>query len=158
MAPDPDPTPPPRRRILAVASGGGHWVQLLRLRPAFAGCTVRYATTDHGFARDVGEDILWVPDANMDNKLGLLRMAWRMLVLVVWLHPHVIITTGAAPGYFAIMWGRLLGRRTIWVDSVANAEELSKSGRQAGRWADAWLTQWPQLARPEGPACWGNVL
>lgn len=32
--------------ILAVASGGGHWIQLLRLAPAFAGADVHYATTD----------------------------------------------------------------------------------------------------------------
>ena len=29
-------------RVLAVSSGGGHWVQLLRLRPAFAGLVVAY--------------------------------------------------------------------------------------------------------------------
>ena len=36
----------PRRptRILAVSSGGGHWVQMLRLRPAFAGAEVHFAS------------------------------------------------------------------------------------------------------------------
>ena len=39
--------PQPRRtRILAVASGGGHWVQLLRLRPAFAGDRHHPGTSD----------------------------------------------------------------------------------------------------------------
>jgi hypothetical protein len=133
-------------------------VQLLRLRPAFAGCEGHYATTDAGFARDVGQPVLTVPDANMKRKLAAIHLAWRMAVLVVWLRPQVIITTGAAPGLFAIMWGRLLGRRTIWVDSIANAEELSGSGRHARRWASAWLTQWPQLAAPGGPEHWGSVL
>ena len=36
----------PRRRVLAVASGGGHWVQLMRLRPAFEGTDIHYATVD----------------------------------------------------------------------------------------------------------------
>ena len=32
------------------------------------------------------------------------------------------------------------------------------SGRVAGRVADLWLTQWPHLARDEGPFCRGSVL
>ena len=42
-----------RRRVLAVASGGGHWVQLLRLRPAFEGCDVTYACVRPAYADDV---------------------------------------------------------------------------------------------------------
>ena len=48
--------------------------------------------------------------------------------------------------------------RTIWLDSIANSEELSGSGQHAKRWADAWLTQWPHLATPDGPDHWGMVL
>ena len=31
------------QRVLAISSGGGHWIQLLRLRPAFAGADVHFA-------------------------------------------------------------------------------------------------------------------
>jgi hypothetical protein len=34
----------------------------------------------------------------------------------------------------------------VWVDSVANAEELSLSGKMASEKADLCLTQWPHLA------------
>ena len=33
-----------RPKVLAVSSGGGHWVQLMRLQTAFEGCDVSYAT------------------------------------------------------------------------------------------------------------------
>jgi hypothetical protein len=32
------------RRVLAISSGGGHWVELMRLRPAFQDAIVSYAT------------------------------------------------------------------------------------------------------------------
>ena len=48
--------------------------------------------------------------------------------------------------------------KTIWIDSIANCERLSSSGRRARRVAHQWLTQWPDLARPEGPHYWGAVL
>ena len=58
----------------------------------------------------------------------------------------------------ALRLGRLLGARTIWLDSIANVDELSLSGLKARRHADLWLTQWPHLARPEGPFYMGAVM
>ena len=57
-----------------------------------------------------------------------------------------MISTGAAPGYLAIRGARLLRARTAWIDSVANVEEVSLSGRLASEQADLCLTQWPHLA------------
>lgn len=146
-------------KVLALSSGGGHWVQLLRLRPAFQGCDVVFATVSEGYRSEVdGAEFRVVPDANRSRKLALLHCAWSIFRLLLAERPDVVISTGAAPGYFAIRLGRLLGCRTIWVDSIANAEELSMSGRKAGGCADLWLTQWPQLAREGGPRFFGNVL
>jgi UDP-N-acetylglucosamine:LPS N-acetylglucosamine transferase len=134
-------------------------VQLLRLRPAFEGAVVTYATVRPGYAQEVAPaPFRVIPDANRWQKIQLIRCALGILALLLREKPDVVVSTGAAPGYFAIRLGRLLGIRTIWVDSIANAEELSLSGERAGRHADLWLTQWPHLARPEGPYFRGNVL
>lgn len=155
--------PTPRLRVLAVASGGGHWIQLRRLRPAWEGMAVTYLTTVAGYAEAVAGDpgapgFIVVTDGNRWQKLRLLRQMLEVAWAVLKLRPHAVVTTGAAPGYFALRLGRLLGARTIWVDSMANAEELSLSGRQAGPHAHLFLTQWEHLARPEGPQYKGAVL
>lgn len=72
--------------------------------------------------------------------------------------PDVVVTTGAAPGYLAIRLGKLLGARTIWIDSVANADELSMSGRRALQQADVCITQWEHLADRDGPHYYGSVF
>jgi hypothetical protein len=155
----PTETPVNATKVLALASGGGHWVQLLRLRPALAGCRVTYATTSEGYRADVpGEPFATIPDASRWERVALLRCCWKILLLMLRERPDVVITTGAAPGYFAIRFGRLLRARTIWVDSVANVDELSLSGRKAGPHVDLWLTQWPHLAKSDGPAYRGSVL
>jgi hypothetical protein len=51
-----------------------------------------------------------------------------------------------------------MGSKTIWIDSIANVESMSMTGQKVGRFADMWLTQWPHLARPEGPFYVGAVL
>lgn len=146
-------------KVLAVSSGGGHWVQLLRIRPALSNCEATFATVRESYRTQVPEfDFAVIPDANRWNKLALLRALVGIWRLTRRIKPDVVISTGAAPGYFAIRCGRLLGARTIWVDSIANADELSLSGRKAGRHADLWLTQWPHLARETGPHFCGSVL
>ena len=147
------------RRILAVSSGGGHWVELLRLRPAFEQADVTWVTVDQNYAADVpGERFKAVHDATRWNRLGLAWLAFRLLCLVLREWPDVVVSTGAAPGYLTVRIAKLLGRRTIWLDSVANADELSLSGQMAGKYADLWLTQWPHLAGPGGPQYHGRVF
>jgi len=147
-------------KVLAVSSGGGHWVQLLRLRPAFVGCDIVYATVGEGYRADLdpASEFRLIPDANRWNKVGLARALYAVFRLIWRERPDVVISTGAAQGYFAMRIGRLFGARTIWVDSIANGEELSLSGRKAGPHATLWLTQWAHLARPEGPYYRGSVL
>jgi hypothetical protein len=157
-----------RRRVLAVASGGGHWIQLYRLRPAWDGCDVTYVTTDPGYAEEVRRDAAergqrvpafhTVGEANRWQKRALARLLVDLIVLMIRVRPDVIVTTGAAAGHFAIRIGGLLGARTAWIDSMANAEELSLSGRKAGPHVDLWLTQWEALARPGGPEYRGSVM
>ena len=148
-----------RPRLLAVASGGGHWVQLLRLRPAFEDARVTYVTVRRSYASDVpGEDLRVVPDATRWNKFKLLLMAAKILWIVIAVRPDVVISTGAAPGYFAIRFGRLVGARTCWIDSIANAEELSLSGRKIRRHATKVLSQWADVAEAEGVEHAGSVL
>lgn len=147
------------RRVLAVSSGGGHWIQLQRIMPAFRDQRIAYVTTLQGYRSEIGDAPFYVvPDANRWNKFGLIRMALKLAWILIRERPDLVISTGAAPGFFAIRLGKALGATTVWVDSMANVEELSLSGMKAGPYADLWLTQWPHLARPHGPFFAGGVL
>ena len=151
--------PSRKTKIIAVSSAGGHWVQLLRLRPAFADCDVTFVTVKESYRRDVGDaKFRVIPDGTRWNKIALLRSCLGAFWMLAQERPDVVITTGAAPGYFCVRLAKLFGARTVWLDSVANAEELSMSGQKAGRHVDLWLTQWPQLAKENGPQYRGNVL
>lgn len=157
-----------RPKLMVVASAGGHWVQLLRMRKAWIDLPVVYVSTEPGLAAIVKQmaheegtpapRFASVIDANLSEKIRLVRQLLEVFWVVLRYRPDVIITTGAAPGYFALRFGKLIGARTIWIDSMANAEELSKSGREAGKYADLWLTQWEHLAQSEGPHFMGSVL
>lgn len=101
--------------VLAVSSGGGHWVQLLRLRPAFQDCRVVFATVNKNYQSDLeqGAELHTIADANISKKTALIHSAFSVLLLLLKLRPDIVITTGAAPGYFALILAKLLGIRTI---------------------------------------------
>jgi UDP-N-acetylglucosamine:LPS N-acetylglucosamine transferase len=135
-------------KIMAVASEGGHWVQLLRIQSAFEHAEIIYVSTHKSFKSNGGHEKYYsVTDANRWNKLRLLKMASEVRKIVNKEKPDVIISTGAAPGLAAILFGRLSGSRTIWLDSIANVERLSLSGRLIRPFTDLHLTQWPHLAK-----------
>jgi UDP-N-acetylglucosamine:LPS N-acetylglucosamine transferase len=148
-----------RRKILAVSSSGGHWTQLLRLRPAFEGHEVVFVTTQKNSESQVSPYRLYtIPDANRKSRIRLLIVMIRLFLIVLRERPDVVISTGAAPGYFALRFGKYLGARTLWLESIANAEEPSLSTQLVKSYADLLLTQWPHMARDGGPVYKGSVL
>jgi hypothetical protein len=143
-----------------MASGGGHWIQLQRLRPAFSDFEVAFVSVYPDYASDVqGHRFYHVADITRLSLGKLLVLVPQLLMILARERPSVVVTTGSAPGLVCITLAKLLfGARTVWIDSIANCERMSTSGSQARRFADRWLTQWPDLAHAGGPEYWGAVL
>jgi len=149
-------------RVLAIASAGGHWVQLMRLRPVWEGLKVVYVSTSENRCREIAQEArnrgkqppscYSVVEASRWDKLKLIKQLLQITCILIKERPTVVISTGAAPGFFALRIGKWLGARTIWLDSMANAETLSLSGEKAHSCADLWLTQWEHLAGNENSA------
>lgn len=147
------------RRLLAVSSSGGHWSQLMLLREAFGGHEVAYACTIVGAGRPHGiADMALLPDCNRHSLASLPALALAALRLVSRIRPDVVVSTGALPGLACIVLGRLMGARTVWVESMANSEQLSRCGAWASWIAHDCLVQWPALEWPGRTRYAGSVL
>lgn len=156
-----------KTKVLAIASAGGHWVQMERLLPAMVDCEVVYVSTkpdllSHDEQDEHSPRFYTVVDANARTLLRVLILFTQILKILWKERPPVVISTGAAPGCLAIALGKLLGAKTIWIDSIANSERLSLSGRLVSPLADVWLTQWEGLSSDSflgrKPGYAGNVL
>lgn len=148
-----------RKRLLAIASGGGHWIQLLRLRPAFEEYEVVFVSMLESYAEQVGDARFHlVPDASRFDLKGFAPVFFKALRVILKERPAAIVTTGSAPMLAFIVLGRLFGARTLWVDSIANSERMSSSGRLARKLAHQVVSQWPEVAEAEGVPHWGGVI
>ena len=153
------PTGEKSKESISRCVGGGYWIQLLRLQQAFCACDCTYVSVNKEYASAVSPSaFFYVPDANREAKVKLAIAALKILFVVLWLRPNIVISTGAAHGYLAIRFAKIVGAKTMFIDSIANAEQLSLSGELAVSHADVMLTQWPELSDGSAIQYYGSVL
>ena len=136
------------KKIIAVASIGGHWVQLLRIaKPLEEHYEVVYMSTHPKCKSMIGNHRFHtITDFSRWDAWKMLPASFNILAFLLKERPAAIITTGAAPGLLTIVIGRMVGIKTIWVDSVANVQTMSACGKLARKFANYVYTQWPELA------------
>lgn len=148
-----------RPKLLAVASGGGHWEQMLVISQAFSSFEVIYLTTDDKLIKYANINRGYVvKDCNRNTPVTSLLTLLKVIRIVFLERPSFIVSTGALPGLLCLAAGKVSGSKTIWVDSVANGERLSMCGKVAARFASLCLTQWEHLAHNGRPSYFGSVL
>jgi UDP-N-acetylglucosamine:LPS N-acetylglucosamine transferase len=146
-------------KILAVASEGGHWEELMLLRPSLEIFDLSFATTDAGLATRNGlNHVYMIADSNRDQPFKALSSLFGAFRIIRRVRPDFVITTGALPGLFCIIAGRMMGAKTIWIDSIANSDKPSMSGYWAKWFSNLWLTQWEHLADKPGFEFSGALL
>ena len=134
-------------KVLGVASGGGHVVELLRLQPAFLEHELIYMSTLDSYASTFkGYAYHTIPDFSQWNVYKIPGAAWVLYRLMARIRPDVVVTTGAAPGVLALFIGWLLGAKTIWVEASCHTDKVSISGRICALFASRVYTQWEHLS------------
>jgi len=129
------------------------------LKPLFNEYNTIYVTVSEDYIDDVSNCELYVvTDANKDELINTFKLAVQSFKLVIKIKPDVVVSTGAAVGVMAIIFAKLMGKKTIWIDSIANVKTMSLSARIVKPFCDLWLTQWQDLARTYGANYAGKVL
>lgn len=144
-------TPP--LKLFVGASAGGHANELQILLNAAreiwpvepAAYVTTLEITAQGFAKH-GKPVHVIGESDRRKPLQAVAVLWRSLALALRQRPDVVITTGSMPLAIFCLWSKLLGARIVWIDSVAQIEEMSMSGRMMRRVADLCLAQWPDVA------------
>lgn len=140
-----------RLKICVGASAGGHTNELLALLRASGGWPAGpavYVTTLAMLAEKfAGRGRVYViGECDRRRPLKAVGVFLRALRCVAKEKPDVVITTGSLPLAIMCLLARLFGARIAWIDSIANTEDLSLSGRLVRRFADVCLSQWPRVA------------
>jgi len=149
-----------KKKVIAVASDGGHWVQLLCLMPFLNKYETVFCSTNPSLSSAFDKKKYFtVTDVSRDSLFILPITVIKALLVLLYIRPQLIVSTGALPGVVFIVLGKVLfGSKTIWVDSIANGNTISVSGRLARKFSDIWVSQWEDLAKESGAEYLGQVI
>lgn len=138
-----------KMKICLTASAGGHLTELLKLADGWQEYEVFYVSTANMVAKKLRQygPTHVVGECNREHLLRVIFVLMRCIGVILRERPNVVISTGAAVGCIVCYLGKLLGAKVIWVDSIANVEWISLSGRMVRHIADLFLVQWPELAK-----------
>ena len=108
-----------------------------------------YVTEAGGQAKDSSlTNIHLVPQINRRQKDFL----WRFLKLMISAgrimfreKPDVVVTTGALVSFPFCLFGKLMGKKVVYIETFARVNDRSLTGRLVYPLADLFLVQWEAL-------------
>lgn len=137
------------KKICFAASSGGHYEQLLMLKPLmekYDSFVMTEQTTYKAVAQ--GEKMYYVKQVNRKEKTFLLRMianSFISLGIFIKERPDVVITTGVLAMIPMCLLAKLFGKKLIYIESFAKVTSATETGKVMYKLADQFYVQWESM-------------
>lgn len=140
------------KKVIFVASSGGHLSELLNLRSIFDEYDYLLVTEKTELTEKLKSSykidyLIYGPNKNkfkyITNILSNIFMCIRILFKF---KPETIISTGAQVGGIMCFLGKLFKCKIIYIESLAKTKSLSITGKNVYKFADKFYVQWESLA------------
>lgn len=138
-------------KVGLIASGGGHLEELRWIRGLEKKYNYFYLTERGGF-----DDAGYIKNAYFVNKINrkekfflihFLKLTVLSLRILKKEKPDVLISTGALVAVPILYLGKIMGKKIVFVETIARIEELSLTGKLIYPIADCFIVQWDNLQK-----------
>lgn len=138
-----------KKKVCFAASSGGHFEQLLMLRPLMEqyDSFVLTEKTVYG-ATAQGIKTYHLLQVNRKELSFLPRMvvnAFRSLRVFCKERPDVVVCTGVLATIPMCLLAKLMRKKLIYIESFAKVTSGTETGKLMYRFADQFYVQWPQM-------------
>lgn len=132
--------------VLLFASVGGHLDQLLDLSDTYEDLDYLIVTNDVPPSRPIlRNNTLQITHGERDLKQFL--NLFECLLIILYTRPKVILSTGSTQAVWFSFFGKILGAKVIFIESMARVSSLSLTGKIVKYIANDFYVQWPELAK-----------
>ena len=140
-----------KRKICFAASSGGHYEQLMMLKPLMGKYDSFILTEKTQYeAKVAGEKTYYLKQVNRKEKTFLLRMLQNVfLTFGIFLKekPNVVICTGVLAMIPMCLLVKLFGGKLIYLESFAKVTSPTETGKLLYRFADQFYVQWEPMKK-----------
>lgn len=142
-----------KRRVLFIASTGGHLNELLQLSPMFKNLDyhlITEKTKSNMYLKDEYKDkvnylIYGTKHHMLTYPFKLLANCFISLYLYLKIHPDYIITTGVHTAGPMCCIGKIFGSRVIYIETFANMVTKTATGKLLYPISDKFIVQWESM-------------
>ena len=146
-------------KVCIACSAGGHLMEAIELLPAINGHERFFVTFQRKQAEEAlkKEKVYFVIDPKRNPK-KLLQNFKQSLKILNKENPDVVLSTGAAAAVPLCYAAKMLGKKLIFVETIAAVNKPSVSGRVVYPIADVFIVQWKDLMKFYKNAVYGGPL
>ena len=138
-------------KICLASSSGGHFEQLMMLKPLVEKYDGYIVTERIGYDVKVGDfPVKYVLAINRTDKAFIFKFIYNIiesLFIVLGNKPDYIISTGALAAVPLMIWTKILGGKVIYIESFAKISSPNVSGKIAYKFADQFYVQWESMKK-----------
>jgi len=147
-------------KLLLVCNPGGHFSTMMGLKKFWSAHDREWVTFPQSDTRQLvdGETVHWVGKQEAREFLPALTNFARALAILRQSRPDMLVSTGSSLAVPFILAAKLLGVRTLFVESISRVSELSMSGRLIYNLADEFYVQWPECAQRHTRAVYRGMV
>jgi len=154
------------KKVLFIASTGGHLSELLQLKSMFKKYDFHIITektkSNLHLKEKYPKRVNYLVYGTRSNMLiypfKLIYNCFKSLFLYLKVRPKVIITTGAHSAGPMCCIGKIFGSKIIYIETFANSETKSVTGKLVYKFADLFIVQWEDMLKLYPKATFGGWI
>ena len=158
-----------KKKVLFIASTGGHLEELMQLKPMFNDYDYHIITEKtksnlslknkyigrvnylvYGSYTTIPRKLIY------PFKLGYNTL--KSLILYFKIRPKYIISTGAHTSGPMCLIGHIFGSKIIYIETFANSKSKSRTGTLVYKFADLFIVQWESMLKVYPKAVYGGWI
>lgn len=155
-----------KKKVLFIASTGGHLDELMQLKPMFEKYDYYIVTEKtksnlnlkNKFQKKISYLVYGTKDHMLTYPFKLFYNCVKSVFLYFKIHPDYIVTTGAHTAGPISLIGKFFGTRIIFIESFANLTSKTITGRLLYPVSDKFIVQWESMKELYPDATFGGWI
>ena len=155
-----------KKKVLFISSTGGHLSELMRLSPMFEKYDY-YIITEKTksnlylkktYPKRVGYLVYGTKRRFITYPFKLLFNCFKSLYYFIKIRPKVVVTTGTHTAGPICCLAKIFGRKVVYIETLANSNTKTATGRLIYLFADLFIVQWPDMLKLYPKAKYGGWI
>lgn len=143
------------KKVIFISSTGGHFNELLKLKPMFEKYDYHIITekdkTNEYLKQEYGEKILYLPYGTRSKIFSYIFKYIYLCIKTIYyyakIRPQYIVTTGTHTAGPMCYLGKIFGSKIIYIETFANVSRKTATGRLVYPIADLFIVQWEEMLK-----------